>query len=55
MSFATEHNHVRDDGTTEFWPYLRDPETLARLEGESLVNDATGLVAFRVAAGVVQP
>jgi 2-oxoglutarate ferredoxin oxidoreductase subunit alpha len=30
VPFATEHNHVRDDGTTEFWPYLRDPETLAR-------------------------
>ena len=30
VSFATEHNHVREDGTTEFWPYLRDPETLAR-------------------------
>jgi 2-oxoglutarate ferredoxin oxidoreductase subunit alpha len=29
-SFATEHNHTRDDGTTEFWPYLRDPDTLAR-------------------------
>jgi 2-oxoglutarate ferredoxin oxidoreductase subunit alpha len=30
VPFATEHNHVRDDGTTEFWPYLRDPDTLAR-------------------------
>ncbi len=30
VSFATEHNHTNDDGTTEFWPYLRDPETLAR-------------------------
>jgi len=34
-AFATEHNHVvkvREDGTeeTEFWPYLRDEETLAR-------------------------
>ena len=28
--FATEHNHTNEDGTTEFWPYLRDPETLAR-------------------------
>jgi len=28
--FASEHNHTRPDGTTEFWPYLRDPETLAR-------------------------
>ena len=30
VPFATETNHVDDDGTTEFWPYLRDPETLAR-------------------------
>jgi 2-oxoglutarate ferredoxin oxidoreductase subunit alpha len=30
VEFATEHNHTREDGTTEFWPYLRDPETLAR-------------------------
>jgi 2-oxoglutarate ferredoxin oxidoreductase subunit alpha len=30
VPFATETNHVDDDGTAEFWPYLRDPETLAR-------------------------
>ena len=30
VPFATELNHERDDGTLEFWPYLRDPETLAR-------------------------
>ena len=30
VPFATETNHVNDDGTAEFWPYLRDPETLAR-------------------------
>jgi 2-oxoglutarate ferredoxin oxidoreductase subunit alpha len=30
VPFATEPNHERDDGTREFWPYLRDPETLAR-------------------------
>ncbi len=29
-AFATATNHVTDDGTAEFWPYLRDPETLAR-------------------------
>ena len=29
-AFATEGNHVREDGTSEFWPYVRDPETLAR-------------------------
>jgi 2-oxoglutarate ferredoxin oxidoreductase subunit alpha len=28
--FATETNHVDADGSDEFWPYLRDPETLAR-------------------------
>jgi 2-oxoglutarate/2-oxoacid ferredoxin oxidoreductase subunit alpha len=30
VEFATEPNHPRDDGTAEFWPYLRDPQTLAR-------------------------
>ncbi len=29
-TFATSPNHTNDDGTEEFWPYLRDPETLAR-------------------------
>ena len=28
--FATEFNHTNDDGVEEFWPYLRDPDTLAR-------------------------
>jgi 2-oxoglutarate ferredoxin oxidoreductase subunit alpha len=28
--FATEPNHVDADGNPVFWPYLRDPETLAR-------------------------
>ena len=28
--FATKPNHVDDDGTETFWPYVRDPETLAR-------------------------
>ncbi len=28
--FATEFNHTAPDGTDEYWPYLRDPETLAR-------------------------
>mgnify|MGYP001806456465 FL=1 len=28
--FATAPNNTKDDGTEEFWPYLRDPETLAR-------------------------
>ncbi len=30
VPFATEPNRHNPDGTTEFWPYLRDPETLAR-------------------------
>jgi 2-oxoglutarate/2-oxoacid ferredoxin oxidoreductase subunit alpha len=30
VDFATEPNHVTEEGTAEFWPYLRDPETLAR-------------------------
>ncbi|HVQ88797.1 MAG TPA: 2-oxoacid:acceptor oxidoreductase subunit alpha [Actinomycetes bacterium] len=28
--FATAPNHETGDGSAEFWPYLRDPETLAR-------------------------
>ena len=28
--FATEPNHVDAEGRTHFWPYLRDPDTLAR-------------------------
>jgi 2-oxoglutarate/2-oxoacid ferredoxin oxidoreductase subunit alpha len=28
--FATEPNHTDDKGKQEFWPYLRDEETLAR-------------------------
>jgi 2-oxoglutarate ferredoxin oxidoreductase subunit alpha len=30
VAFATEMNHVDEDGNTTFWPYQRDPETLAR-------------------------
>ena len=30
VSFATEPNHTAEDGSKEFWPYLRDPKTLAR-------------------------
>ena len=30
VPFATEFNHVDDEGNPEFWPYLRDEETLAR-------------------------
>ncbi|MGW3245032.1 2-oxoacid:acceptor oxidoreductase subunit alpha [Streptomyces sp. NPDC001070] len=30
VQFATTPNHVAEDGSEEFWPYLRDPETLAR-------------------------
>jgi 2-oxoglutarate ferredoxin oxidoreductase subunit alpha len=30
VEFASQPNHVGDDGTEEFWPYLRDQATLAR-------------------------
>jgi 2-oxoglutarate/2-oxoacid ferredoxin oxidoreductase subunit alpha len=30
VPFAEELNHELSDGTRDFWPYLRDPETLAR-------------------------
>ncbi len=30
IEHATEFNHTDADGNPEFWPYLRDPETLAR-------------------------
>jgi len=29
-AFASEPNHTEDGGTPSFWPYVRDPETLAR-------------------------
>jgi 2-oxoglutarate ferredoxin oxidoreductase subunit alpha len=30
VEFTHSPNHTAPDGTPEFWPYLRDPETLAR-------------------------
>jgi 2-oxoglutarate ferredoxin oxidoreductase subunit alpha len=30
VPFAVDFNHTNGDGPAEFWPYLRDPETLAR-------------------------
>jgi 2-oxoglutarate ferredoxin oxidoreductase subunit alpha len=30
VEFATAPNHEKADGSPEFWPYLRDPATLAR-------------------------
>jgi 2-oxoglutarate/2-oxoacid ferredoxin oxidoreductase subunit alpha len=30
VSFATKPNHTDAEGNESFWPYLRDPETLAR-------------------------
>ena len=30
VDFATGPNHTGDDGEEQFWPYIRDPETLAR-------------------------
>ena len=29
-NFTTAPNHTDEDGNAEFWPYARDPETLAR-------------------------
>ena len=29
-AFAPEPNHTDDEGNADFWPYIRDPETLAR-------------------------
>lgn len=29
-NFATDFNHETEEGKKEFWPYIRDPETLAR-------------------------
>jgi 2-oxoglutarate ferredoxin oxidoreductase subunit alpha len=30
VEFATSTNHTNEDGSQEFWPFIRDPETLAR-------------------------
>ncbi len=30
VPFTTEPNHLNEDGSTEFWPYVRDEHTLAR-------------------------
>ncbi len=30
VPFADAPNHTNDEGEAEFWPYLRDPDTLAR-------------------------
>ena len=30
IPFTTEPNHLNPDGSVEFWPYVRDEETLAR-------------------------
>ena len=30
VEFATEPNHVDEEGNASFWPYVRDPQTLAR-------------------------
>jgi 2-oxoglutarate/2-oxoacid ferredoxin oxidoreductase subunit alpha len=30
VDFATTPNHTEPDGSTSFWPYQRDPDTLAR-------------------------
>ena len=30
VQFQTERNHVNEDGSDEYWPFVRDPDTLAR-------------------------
>ncbi len=30
VEFANQPNHTNEDGSEVFWPYLRDPETMAR-------------------------
>jgi 2-oxoglutarate ferredoxin oxidoreductase subunit alpha len=30
VQFASEPNHTNDDGSMDFWPFIRDTETLAR-------------------------
>jgi len=30
VEFATAPNHLGEDGSASFWPYVRDPQTLAR-------------------------
>jgi len=30
VEFASSPNHTNEDGSQEFWPFIRDPETLAR-------------------------
>jgi 2-oxoglutarate/2-oxoacid ferredoxin oxidoreductase subunit alpha len=30
VEFATEPNHLDEEGNASFWPYVRDPQTLAR-------------------------
>lgn len=30
VQFQTERNHVNEDGSEEYWPFVRDPDTLAR-------------------------
>lgn len=34
VEFTTEYNHEDSDGNPEYWPYLRDPVTLARPRGD---------------------
>ena len=48
VPFTTEFNHTAADGKPEFWPYLRDPETLARPgRFPALPSSCTASVASR--------
>ena len=50
----TEPNHIDADGEPEFWPYLRDPETLARpwaVPGTPGLSTASAASRRRTASG----
>jgi len=58
VPFATATNHVLDEaaGTADFWPYLRDPETLARpwaIPGTAGLEHRIGGIEKKDGSGVI--
>ena len=58
VPFATSTNHVVDEaaGTSDFWPYLRDPETLARpwaIPGTAGLEHRIGGIEKKDGSGVI--
>jgi len=58
VAFATATNHVVDDATGEsdFWPYLRDPDTLARpwaIPGTAGLEHRIGGIEKKDGSGVI--